>query len=354
MKIALITDTHFGGRNDSPAFNEFFFKFWEGVFFPYIENHNIDHIIHLGDVVDRRKFINFQTLHSLRTRFIERIPHNTYVDVIVGNHDVPYRNTNEVNAIRELFSNHSHLNVISECQTLQRGGIDIAFIPWINASNYESTKSFIANTPATVAMGHLEIAGFEMDRGNICTTGMARENFSKFETVYTGHFHHRSSDGHISYLGNTYEMTWADYGDKRGFHIFDTKTLDIEFIENPYKMFHKVVYDDSIETLESVMEKDFSPYNGVIVKTIVACKNNPVLFDRFMDGLYKSQPLDITIVEDFTDYNELIEGDIINQADSTTDILDKFVDSTELGLDKIKMKNILHEIYNEAISQENR
>ena len=49
MKIAMITDTHFGARNDNLAFNEYFYKFWENVFFPYLDEHKIDTIIHLGD-----------------------------------------------------------------------------------------------------------------------------------------------------------------------------------------------------------------------------------------------------------------------------------------------------------------
>ncbi len=350
MKIALITDTHLGARNDSPSFNEYFFKFWENVFFPYIEKHDIKNIIHLGDIVDRRKYINFQTLNSFRKRFIDRVP---YMDVIVGNHDVPYRNSNEVNAIGELFADRKNINVISEATTINRGGLDIAIIPWINSSNYFSTKKFILDTPAKIAMGHLEIAGFQMEKNNICNTGIPREEFDKFETVYTGHFHHKSSDGHIFYLGNTYEITWADYDDKRGFHIFDTETLELEFIENPYRMFHKIIYDGNVETLDTIENKDFSMYKDVIVKVVVVNKSNQIVFDKFLDNIYKVQPLDLNIVEDFTDFSAISENDIVDQADSTTDILNKYVDSIELGVDKNIMKNVLHELYNEALSLEN-
>ena len=69
MKIALITDTHFGARNDSEVFNDYFFKFYDNTFFPYLEEHNIKHCIHLGDITDRRKFINFKTLQKFRHDF---------------------------------------------------------------------------------------------------------------------------------------------------------------------------------------------------------------------------------------------------------------------------------------------
>ena len=349
MKIALITDTHWGARSESPVFNDYFFKFWDNVFFPYLEQHNIKDVIHLGDVVDRRKFINYVILNSLRTKFIKRLGDmGCNMQVLVGNHDVPFRNTNEINAITELFAEHDHINVIHEPLELWYGDFPIAMIPWINATNYKDTVEFIKNTKAQIAMGHLEVAGFEMDRGNVCNTGMKREVFSKFEKVYTGHFHHKSTDGHIFYLGNTYEMTWADYNDKRGFHVFDTETREIEFIENPYKMFHKVVYDDTNETLESVDSKDFSHLKQCIVKVIVAKKDNSILFDHFMDALYKAEPLDVSIVEDFVEYSQISDEDIIDQADSTTEIIDKYIESVEMNLDRPKLKNIMREIYNEA------
>ena len=349
MKIALITDTHFGARGDDPAFNEFFFKFWENTFFPYIKENKITTVVHLGDIVDRRRFINFVTLHNLRKRFVAKIKEmNIDFHVIVGNHDVPFRNTNEVNAMQELFSGHSSLNIYSNPKTITIDGTDIALIPWINHSNMEDTFKFIKDTPAQICFGHLEISGFEMDKGSFCREGLSRDIFDKFDTVFSGHFHHRSSDGHITYLGNTYEMTWADYNDPRGFHIFDTKTQDLDFIENPYRMFHKIIYDDRNETPESISGKNYDHYAQTYVKVVVANKTDSVLYDMFLDALTKVSPLDITVVEDFTDYVEMSDSDIIDQSDDTVTILDKYVDGLEMTLDRDRLKKQLRDIYLEA------
>ena len=59
MKYALITDTHFGVRNDSQILLEYQKKFYDEIFFPYLDKNDIKHIVHLGDLVDRRKSINF-------------------------------------------------------------------------------------------------------------------------------------------------------------------------------------------------------------------------------------------------------------------------------------------------------
>ena len=355
MKVALITDTHFGARGDHPAFNEFFFKFWENVFFPYIEKNKIKTVFHLGDIVDRRRFINYTTLHNLRKRFIERLlDMDVDFHVIVGNHDVPYRNTNEVNAMDELFGFHPCVTVYSSPETIMLGSTEIAVIPWINNTNMNDALEFISETPAQICFGHFEITGFEMDRGNVCLDGLNKSIFEKFDTVFSGHFHHKSTDGRVSYLGNTYEMTWADYNDKRGFHIFDTETRELEFIENPYRMFHKVVYDDRLETLESISEKNYDQYKDIFLKVVVNNKTNALLYDMFLDNIYKVSPLDLTIVEDFTDYSEISEEDIVDQSDDTVTILDKYIEGIEVGVDKSKLKSLMRDIYLEAQNLETK
>lgn len=355
MKVALITDTHFGARGDHPAFNEFFFKFWENVFFPYIEKNNIKTVMHLGDIVDRRRFINYTTLHNLRKRFIERlIGMDIDFHVIVGNHDVPYRNTNDVNAMNEMFGFHPSVTIYSKPKTVMFGSTEIAIIPWINNTNMSDTLDFISSTPAQICFGHFEITGFEMDRGNVCYDGLSKTIFDKFDTVFSGHFHHKSTDGRIMYLGNTYEMTWADYNDKRGFHVFDTETRELEFIENPYRMFHKIVYDDRLETLESISDKNYEQYRDIFLKVVVSNKSNGLLYDMFLDNIYKVSPLDLTIVEDFTDYSEISEEDIVDQSDDTVTILDKYIEGIEVGVDKSKLKNLMRDIYLEAQNLETK
>jgi metallophosphoesterase superfamily enzyme len=97
MKIALINDTHFGARNDNPNYANYIYKFWDDIFFPYLEEHNIKDVIHLGDVLDRRKFVNFKTLKDFNDKFVDRLK-NVNFDIIIGNHDTYYKNTNSVNA----------------------------------------------------------------------------------------------------------------------------------------------------------------------------------------------------------------------------------------------------------------
>jgi hypothetical protein len=72
-----------------------------------------------------------------------------------------------------------------------------------------------------------------------------------------------------------------------------------------------------------------------------------------MNNLYNVNPADITIVEDFTDLTEGVEDDMVNQAEDTLTILNKYVDSvTEENIDNTKLKTLLKELYVEALNAE--
>ena len=111
MLIALLNDSHFGVRNDSQAFQNYQLKFFDEQFFPFMQENNIKTLIHLGDVVDRRKFINHQTASIFRKRFFDRL-YEEQIDthIIIGNHDTYFKNTNEVNAIENLYTTFDKRN----------------------------------------------------------------------------------------------------------------------------------------------------------------------------------------------------------------------------------------------------
>jgi len=353
MKIALITDTHFGARNDSLAFNEHFYKFWEDVFFPYLEKHDIKTVIHLGDVMDRRQFISYKILNDFRERFIKRfVDMGITVHAIVGNHDTYFRNTNDVNALYELLggpNEEKYPNIFSYDSgcTLEFGdGTDVFLLPWINVENYESVMRKIQMTPSQVCMGHLEINGFEMHKGHFCEGGYPRDMFRKFDTVFSGHFHKKSDDGHIYYLGNTYQMTWSDHNETKGFHIFDTATRDLEYIQNPYKIFDKIYYDDTQTDYSTI---DVSQYEDKFIKLVVVNKKDLYKFDQFVDRLLAIRTHEVKIVEDFSELDASnVSDEIIENAQDTTTLLERYIDELDVDIDKGRLKSTMRTLYLEA------
>ena len=249
MKIALITDTHWGVRNDNIAFMDNSKKFLDEVFFPYLDANNVRTVVHLGDLVDRRKYINMQTATRLRIDFLDKLANRGLdVHMIAGNHDTYFKNTNSINALHELVVGKYNFTIYDQLpKEVEFDSATVLMLPWICDENREVCLHKIKTTPAQIVMGHLELAGFEMYRGSIVSHGDDRHIFDRFDMVLSGHYHHRSSDGTIHYLGSHAEFTWSDYDDRKGFHILDTETRDLTFIENPYKMFAKVWYDDTPE-----------------------------------------------------------------------------------------------------------
>jgi DNA repair exonuclease SbcCD nuclease subunit len=351
MKLALITDTHWGIRNDHAAFMDNTKDFLDNIFFPYIDSNNISTVVHLGDILDRRKYVNINTARRLREDFLTPLKErNLDVHIITGNHDTYFKNTNDVNSIEELVVGKFNFKTYTDAAEVVFGGVPILFIPWICDDNRKQILNAIQTTKSQIVMGHLEIQGFEMHKGSIVSHGDDRHVFDKFDIVMSGHYHHRSSDGHIFYLGSHAEFYWSDYDDPRGFHIFDTETREITYIENPYKMFRKVWYNDADD---SFLQKkiDYSIYRGSMVKVIVTNKTNHYWFDKFIEQLENENPIDIQIVEDHLHLDLEENEDIVNEAESTLEIFKKYIENYELkNIDKDKLSKKIVDLYNEALS----
>lgn len=352
MKVAIITDMHFGSRNDKRSFLDYFEKFYEEIFFPELEKRNINCLLILGDTFDRRKYINFYSLQRTKKMFFDKLKQynirTTYM--LVGNHDTTFKNTNEINSPELLLDGYENVFVIDKPQTVLAD--TILMVPWINTSNYQDCLEAIKNTNATICMGHFEIAGFSMYRGHQCEDGLSRDLFDKFQITLSGHYHHKSTSGNIHYLGTPYPMTWQDWNDDRGFHVFDTQTYELEFIKNPYEMFVKVTYDD-IE--KDYMKEDVSDFKHKYIKIVVVNKTNPYMFDRYLEKIYENEPEDVSIFEDFTELsNEGIDEEMLDQSDDTLTILNKFVDgnTNDTNIDTKKLKNILRELYVESLNMD--
>ena len=171
--------------------------------------------------------------------------------------------------------------------------------------------------------------------------GMACDVFEKFDKVFSGHYHTRSDNGRIFYLGNPYEMFWNDVNDTRGFHIFDTDTLTHTPVNNPYKLFYNIYYEDTNHKLFNATE-----YENKIVKVIVRKKSKPKDFEKFIDKLYSVGVQDLKIIENFDlQENEDFE---IGEEENTLSILNRYIDESETQYDKSIIKNIFQDLYKQA------
>lgn len=350
-KVALITDTHWGVRSDHQAFLNSNKKFLDKIFFPYLKENAITEVIHLGDLTDRRKYINYFTAQHLRKDFVEPLMDmGVNFRWILGNHDLFYRQTTEVSSASELFGYGYHKNFAyyDLAEEVYYGNDKILFIPWICDTNRDQIKNAIETTTAKIALGHLELSGFEMFKGVVNNAGEDPKIYEKFPTVCTGHYHHRSTSGNIHYLGAHADFTWADHNDSRGFHILDTSNHKLTFIENPYKNFIKLWYDDTTKFEDEL----FETLRDKFVKIVVKSRTDSSKYDQFITACEATNPLDIQIVEDHLNLDLSDDDTIVSGTKDTLTIIREYIAQSNTTVNATKLDSLFVGLYQDAIGAE--
>jgi hypothetical protein len=347
VKIAIITDQHFGARKNSKLFHDYFLKFYEDIFFPTLVKEGITTIIDMGDTFDSRKGVDFVSLEWAKNNYYDKLEElGITVHTIVGNHTAYYKNTNQLSGVNLFLREYDNVKIYSEAEEVKIDNTKFLFVPWINSENEEKTLKLIDDSDSPCVMGHLELNGFMATRGHFMEHGMDSNVFDKFDKVYSGHYHMRSNKDNIFYLGNPYEMYWNDVNDRdRGFHLFDTDTLEHKPINNPYQLFHNLYYEDTPHQM-----LDITKYDQKILKVIVRKKSDPKQFEKYIDKLYSSNLAELKIVENF-DFTEGEEFEA-DESEDTISLLNRYIQESEVDLDKSVITEILQDVYREACEVE--
>jgi len=326
-------------------------KFYSDVFFPYLLENKIDKIIHLGDYYEHRKYVNFKALEHNRRIFLDKLrEYNITMDIIPGNHDVFYKNTNELCSLKELMGHYMDcVKIYMDNVVVEYDGLKIALVPWINVENYADTMEFIKTCSADIVGGHFEFSGFEMYKGIPNPHGMETKEFSRFEMVLSGHFHTKSSRDNVHYLGSQMEFTWGDCDDPKYFHVLDTNTREITPVRNPHTLHTKLVYNDEKTDYNTI---DVSHMDHQFVKVVVERKQDFFGFDRLIDRITQRPIHELKIAESFTEYLGANVEDEEIKLDDTQVLLDSYVDAVETEANKDKLKTLLRGLYVEAQTTE--
>jgi DNA repair exonuclease SbcCD nuclease subunit len=344
-KFAILGDTHFGARSDSLTHMSYMAKFYDEVFFPRLEKDGIKKIFQLGDFLDRRKFVNFNTLNQTKEIFLDRAEAaGCEVYILVGNHDIYWRDTIKLNSISQLYKSYSNVHCVDEPMTVTVGkDLEIDIIPWICKENEADIMSFIEHTSSSILMGHLELSGFPMYKGITSEHGMGSGPFAKYDQVFTGHYHTHSVKDNIEYLGTPYEITWSDCNDSKGFGIYDVKLRAMEFVYNPFRIFHKIVYNDSQHNYKKF---DFAAVKNSYIKIFIEHRKSEEDFDKFLETLYnKSEPLDVTITDLTSSYTDS-ELDSIQSQDPLSVLIQSVSDDVKDAKD---IRMLIQEIHAQVL-----
>ena len=356
-KVAIICDTHYGSRNDSVPLMRSQQKFLDTIFFPTLDAHDIKIVLHAGDYFDRRKFTNIATARFVYEHY--RAPlaqRNIQEHVIVGNHDIYYRHSTTLNSVGEFYRHDERVRVYTEPYELDVDGTGILLLPWITENNRAASEQYISTSRCAVVLGHLELSGFQMYRGMPSLGGEDPAPFERFTRVMSGHYHHPSQRPPIHHLGAPYPMVWSDYGGPRGFHVYETTTDELTFVENPYSLFARLVYDDAnqphsyVRDIIKTIRADTSPYHDAYVKIVVKHRDNPYWLEMIIDALYKVNVQDITVVDDIVVDDEGVEHETITTDINTLDLIREYVDSLTISCDKDALYQYLRQKYDDAIA----
>lgn len=348
-KFIVLGDCHFGVRGDSLKFHAYMEKFYRDFLFPYMEQNQIKVIYQLGDLFDRRKFVNFNTLAECKRYFFDELKtRGIQLITLLGNHDIFWKESLAVNAQSLILGEYDNITVIDKPTRMHEDNASIDLIPWICKENENDVFEFIDSSKSDLCLGHFEIAGFPMYRGMHSEEGLSHEMFAKYERVLSGHYHTRSKQENIEYVGTPYEMTWQDASDPKGFSVFDTETRQLEFHQNPFTIHEKIEYNDKdVEPIDLTTIEIKDKY----IKLVVINKTDLYKFDRFVNQLYEQEPYEVKIIEDLSEFNEgTIDAEI--SLTDTLSIVDSYIDSLQAEGNKEAIKSFVKGLYIEAINQE--
>jgi len=339
MKVLLITDQHFGVRNDNQHYVERYRKFYTEKVLPTIDKEGITEVLCLGDTFDRRKGVNFSSLEAAKEMWFRPLQdRGIKMTMLIGNHDIYFKNTLRVNSPELLLGEFDNIEIIYCPGERLIGGKKMMLIPWICEENREASWEAINDTDADYCMGHFELNGFDPIPGYTMTHGDSPDIFKKFQLTCSGHYHMRSRRDRIVYLGNPYQLYWNDYGHDRGFHVLNTDDYQLDFIKNPYNTFSKLFYKDGV----GITDEEIESVKGTYVKLIVEDKKDQVDFDNTVRRLHKADLADLKIVEDMS-YD--MDEDIDVEVEDTLTILESCVSEFDNGHE---IFGILKSLYMEA------
>lgn len=343
MKIAILGDTHFGARNRNVVIEAWQKRFYEEVFWPYIDKEKIQHVIQVGDWFDSRKWLNIQTLAFQKEMMVTPIQkRDMRLDVIVGNHDIPFKHSLKNNSPQQVIGKEQNVNVYETIESFDIEDCKITLMPWVCKDNYEESFETIRGG-GDILIGHYDVQGALMFPGHYSRDGFDLFDFKDWNKVISGHYHTQSITENFTYTGTPYELMWSDSGGRHGFWVLDTATKELEFIKNPLGYHIKLIYANNSEPTDLEGEDLKNTYVKLYVKEKESFEN----FERYIDAINLKEPFELKIIESFEQFNADNVEDIIELSE-TTDLISEYIDDVATDINKKQIKQIMIEIYEEA------
>ena len=313
----MITDTHLGVRNNSIEWLDIMREYFYDFFIPLLkkEKKEGDFLVHVGDVFDSRHSLNLLVMNEGMAIF-EEISKIMPVVIILGNHDIYKKNSNDVNSVK-ILKWIPNIKVFEEPEVITVSGKKILFMPW-RAGHTEELECINSN-PADFMFCHTEMQGLKFNKNTTIETGLELKELKKFRKVYAGHIHFAQQKGNFRMLGCPYPMTRSDMNNEKGIWRLDLITEEEHYYPNTISpKFIRVLFEKVLE-MEEEEAKDYFKNNFVDILVDPKWSLN-FPFSSFSEDMKGYRRLDfvprISAVEDedgniTDDENELEQIDII-------------------------------------------
>jgi DNA repair exonuclease SbcCD nuclease subunit len=342
-KIALISDLHMGISRNSSIFEESQLKFLYEEFLVYIEKNNIDTILVLGDVFDNRNNISVKIYDSVY-KFFDRMS-NFKIYILLGNHDVFYNTSTDINSLK-MLSKFKNIHLIEQIEKIKIYDRDFLFVPW--QIDNDAFVEKIKNYTAEICCGHFDILHFWYNKFKECEAGLMKEIFyDRFKVVYSGHFHSRSNQNNIYYIGCPFQLTRADSGEEKGFVVLDTETLIHEYINNTKSFkFISIKYPE-------IVKEELIKGNICDIQLTYNENYDDLKVNEYIEKIEKFKPIEIQkkIINNFL--TPEIEKEIEeNKVKTIEELIVEYV-KTVPNIDNSKIENELMNLFKECSKGEN-
>ena len=335
MKFLKMGDWHLGVKQDDPWIQGIQ---WDGIqqAINYSLEHGIKRWLQAGDVFDVRKAITHKTMQFTRQIFNAIEDAGIKLDIVVGNHDMTFKEKIHPNACTELLTQFKNVTIHDKFNTITIDGIEIDMIPWICSENAVDILANIGKTKSKYCMGHFELNGFYFYKG-LKSRGVEPDFLKGYKRVWSGHFHTISESNNVTYIGTPWTLTAGDENDKRGFWVFDTETEESEFIANETMWHRRIHYPSSINP---------EMYRNLSVRVVInSIDKDLVKFETALENVVHELKM-INKVDHLVEFND-VEDEI--EIKTLNEMMDEYVDALDIkSEDAESIKKMANELYLEV------
>lgn len=344
-RIWMISDTHLGCRSNSVLWLDIIEDYFFNFFIPLAKKKykKGDVLFHLGDVFDNRQSLNLAA-QNLGIRIFEELSKIfPEIRIIVGNHDIMRKNSNEISSV-DCLKYIPKVTVHKHPKIIDYNGTKCLLMPWRRDSKHEKETLNQIKEKIDYMFCHTETQGVQTSPSKkyLHEEGNGLSTFNRFKRVYSGHIHYRQELNNFILVGNPYHMTRSDRGNEKGIYILDLETGNHSFTLNDRSPEFKRYYiNDILERRMSEISREINNnFVDIFIPSNVLGKYNINSFMDYLDGkAYKLEPrifdadshnnLDDVSVSDFNGQIDLmkISKDYINSLDYDDDLKEKLIKS---------------------------